>query len=1174
MVGNTQPAPGLVWAVEFPDNPNAQAVNPSSNSAMCSVATWNNETGIYECLLAKQTAPWPNGKLLVPTNTWLQIGFASPPPLPPVDGSAVAAAPAESAFFASRYDFAAPNNYRVRVQASATDILDFASQASWTSFGTRVAPATLFSSLGWLNAPPGGGLTFDGSSSPPPAQFSLTANGALGPLTWPFTLRFKLFRPFALDTQSADLFTLVVPTTLSQPFPRAWALRVYALAGSAGGGIGAISSLVNITGPNAASPFTAAPPLQIFAQIEQPVLDSNNDASPTGISTAPPSSACRWSDVVLRVASVNVMALSVDNVHAVAPFPAPTTVDLPQLAAVPPTVASVGYTGGNGVGSKTPLLSIQSIHYFPRLLQTSEVDLLSASALTSDIAFVSPTSFNAVSFFIGNVPPFLSNATATSANTFPLTITLTPSVFLRGNFTLQLSAGRSCKLSTSALLFGFDDAPQSFRIESLGDEGEVIISFSRGSSPASAYEDLYALPADIRIPVVRVSGAPQAPPTALLASALLHLVSRVDVAPSFRYTVVPSTGAWSFSPAVAAQTGATQGLDLRNTVDLATGQNPLVPATAFNWPVGFSVNMFVLVNSVPPPVSTFGAALSTEQMNACLFDFADPSFSILGLEDYSASASRMRLEMVAPSSVRFRVYRNGYFTSELTPLPLGRWVSLALTLSGASTSVYPLGNTASLFVDGVRVWSRPLGVDLAADFAATNSRFTLLRAASCKENPSDLLLSSFTFFPRALSAAEAMTLALAPVRPSNGTVPVIANPQASFQAHQTSVIAGSVMRLKVQLGDLDPRTLATDLLMVWSSPSHPTLLPADPPLTGPTLDIPAGMLNFTGTYEFVVVITDVATGHQSAAGVAPNVRLNTTLMVTPAPQFVVSATTPDPCLLNNPCSVGGRCVSNLVGSKTDGVYELSCVCATTPYLFFGKLCSFALLACPSCTSRYSGGSSLTMYGLGLDAITDMAIVGQETDFGAARWRDASSESGAGAAEVAGVLASLAKFDASLTRVQSVTFRTPNLVGNATTNTTGVLSNPISAYQPLQLRAALPGSTELASLNFSSLLFFTSSTCLSVGVFKPDGRGDCLPCPTGGFCPGGGRVWPLSGYWSWSEYTEPVACKVPEACPGVDPSVGETGTDRVTMNTQVCAEAYTGPSCARFYWDLLLALFWV
>jgi hypothetical protein len=65
-------------------------------------------------------------------------------------------------------------------------------------------------------------------------------------------------------------------------------------------------------------------------------------------------------------------------------------------------------------------------------------------------------------------------------------------------------------------------------------------------------------------------------------------------------------------------------------------------------------------------------------------------------------------------------------------------------------------------------------------------------------------------------------------------------------------------------------------------------------------------------------------------------------------------------------------------------------------------------------------------------------------------------------------------------------------------------------------------------------------------------------------PGGGRVWPLSAYWSYSEYQQPTKCLVPEACLGVDVATATTapsGAAAALTDTQKCSVAYTGPRCS-------------
>jgi hypothetical protein len=73
-----------------------------------------------------------------------------------------------------------------------------------------------------------------------------------------------------------------------------------------------------------------------------------------------------------------------------------------------------------------------------------------------------------------------------------------------------------------------------------------------------------------------------------------------------------------------------------------------------------------------------------------------------------------------------------------------------------------------------------------------------------------------------------------------------------------------------------------------------------------------------------------------------------------------------------------------------------------------------------------------------------------------------------------------------------------------------------------------------------------------------------------FSTGGGRVWPMAGYWSYSEYQAPKKCVVSEACLGVDLVTAATSATGFFTSTQNCAPAYTGPrciSCSEGYYQL-------
>ena len=163
-----------------------------------------------------------------------------------------------------------------------------------------------------------------------------------------------------------------------------------------------------------------------------------------------------------------------------------------------------------------------------------------------------------------------------------------------------------------------------------------------------------------------------------------------------------------------------------------------------------------------------------------------------------------------------------------------------------------------------------------------------------------------------------------------------------------------------------------------------------------------------------------------------------------------------------------------------------------------------------------------------------------------------------------------------------------------------VANPISAYQPLSLSTSLASPS--LTLTFPSLVFYSSSDCIAVGQFQPTGAGGCSACPSGGFwsdreeaaddsdvepsnvcsgciyrvlltrclflvlslsSPGGGRVLPLAGYYSVSEYSAPIACPNPSACIGVDPSIFlEAGVSPPLLRASVqCAAAYAGALCS-------------
>eukprot|EP01113_Clastostelium_recurvatum_P029061 TRINITY_DN3509_c0_g1_i6.p1 TRINITY_DN3509_c0_g1~~TRINITY_DN3509_c0_g1_i6.p1 ORF type:complete len:786 (+),score=89.53 TRINITY_DN3509_c0_g1_i6:1646-4003(+) len=78
-----------------------------------------------------------------------------------------------------------------------------------------------------------------------------------------------------------------------------------------------------------------------------------------------------------------------------------------------------------------------------------------------------------------------------------------------------------------------------------------------------------------------------------------------------------------------------------------------------------------------------------------------------------------------------------------------------------------------------------------------------------------------------------------------------------------------------------------------------------------------------------------------------------------------------------------------------------------------------------------------------------------------------------------------------------------------------------------------------------VLYYTED-CPVVGMW---GREVCLPCPVGGLCPGGFRVWALPGFWNPAEQYVPYSCLPAQACPG-------------STRYPRCSEGYEDQYCSR------------
>ena len=116
------------------------------------------------------------------------------------------------------------------------------------------------------------------------------------------------------------------------------------------------------------------------------------------------------------------------------------------------------------------------------------------------------------------------------------------------------------------------------------------------------------------------------------------------------------------------------------------------------------------------------------------------------------------------------------------------------------------------------------------------------------------------------------------------------------------------------------------------------------------------------------------------------------------------------------------------------------------------------------------------------------------------------------------------------------------------NSTGYLPLTIT-YMPVPVSASAP-VPPLTNWTGADWMYFTVVSCPS-GWITP--YNSCAACPTGGYCPGGGRVWPLPGYWSFNEDSAPIACALPSACVGSlsSPQLNVDGS----RDTQLCSEGY-------------------
>jgi len=384
-------------------------------------------------------------------------------------------------------------------------------------------------------------------------------------------------------------------------------------------------------------------------------------------------------------------------------------------------------------------------------------------------------------------------------------------------------------------------------------------------------------------------------------------------------------------------------------------------------------------------------------------------------------------------------------------------------------------------------------------------------------------------------------------------------------------------------------------LAAQASGAAPSALPDS---TSGSVLLDAALLAYNTTYNVSVSVTDSSSIYTVAGAAVPAGASWTLLHIKPARVLVVQVSVGvDPCKSDPTfvCLNGGTCQATqtpaAAGDLSPPRYTLSCVCPTTPVQFYGSTCGLAVLECPGCVSHFLGGAQMSLYGLGLDSTRLVTVGGREVSFAAAITVLNASDPNSLALLDADAQAVVGRWPA-YPNIQRLDFLSPALVTapNTTAQANGTSTdpsrrllddgdgsaddeqtaaavavvNPPSAYELLTVSSLLldTSGSALLSINISNFIYYSSSTCLAEGTWKPDGLGDCLGCPDGGYCPGGGRVWPLAGWWSWNEFQAPIRCAVAAACPGVTPGSTSDAAALSYIDTQQCGEGYQSARCAQ------------
>jgi hypothetical protein len=347
----------------------------------------------------------------------------------------------------------------------------------------------------------------------------------------------------------------------------------------------------------------------------------------------------------------------------------------------------------------------------------------------------------------------------------------------------------------------------------------------------------------------------------------------------------------------------------------------------------------------------------------------------------------------------------------------------------------------------------------------------------------------------------------------------------SFENSPDAIAASDALQLRTAVDSkvLSGRStvVPSDLQYSWRCLTQPSLSLVNPPVilstaNASSLTLRPNMLIADMTAQFEVTVTSRNPLHRSATNGRPQASARISIGVSTGVNLVVDAGDGvDPCATRSPCQNGGKCTSKPSASNPSKV-EMSCVCPRSPYTFVGPLCSVGLLSCVGCVAPYIGGSLLTVYGLGLSMLTSVWVAGVSVDWSAPQWMLADND-----ATVAGILQAWGQ--PGVSELQKITFRAP-AIHNRSAGIEAVavatqgdfvgfdpLSSPLHnslelsasssssippSYELLRLVSLPASSTAVVSLNYTRLVYYTSSLCLQPDTWMDDGKGGCLDCPTG------------------------------------------------------------------------------